>query len=142
MDTSVSWYTGFLLKNRLEIRTNGDIESDEFNDLIVIEKKIKSLYMADIISKEEMNLIDYVADGKPMANSKENYGKNRISLAKDFSSLCRKIAFYVGGQFTDDGYVDYMKNKHHLTEEQVQKLHDYMNSKYKNKLMRKQKKTK
>lgn len=129
------------MKNRLEIRTNGDIESDEFNDLIIIEKKIKSLYMADIISKAEMDLIDYVADGKPIANSKEDYGKNRISLAKDFSNLCRKIAFYVGGQFTDDGYVDYMKTKYKLTDEQVQMLHDYMNSKYKNKLMRKQKQT-
>jgi hypothetical protein len=136
----MSWYINHLMKNRLEIRTNGDIDSDEFNDLIIIEKKIKSLYMADIISKAEMSLIDYVADGKPMASSKENFGKNRISLAKDFSNLCRKIAFYVGGQFTDDGYVDYMKNKYHLTEEQVQKLHDYMNSKYKNKLMRKKKK--
>ena len=45
------WYIQHLLKNRLEIRTNGDIESDEFNDLIIIEKKIKSLYMADIISR-------------------------------------------------------------------------------------------
>ena len=133
------WYINFLLKNRLEIRTNGDIESDEFNDLVIIEKKIKSLYMADIISRAEMDLIDYVADGKPMANSKESFGKNRISLAKDFSSLCRKVAFYVGGQFTDDGYVDYMKTKYKLTEEQVQKLYDYMNSKYKNKLMRKYK---
>lgn len=96
--------------------------------------------MADIISRAEMDLIDYVADGKPMANSKENFGKNRISLAKDFSNLCRKIAFYVGGQFTDDGYVDYMKTKYKLTDEQVQKLYEYMNSKYKNKLMRKQNK--
>lgn len=138
----MSWYLNSLLRNKIEIRSSSDIESDEFNDLIVIEKKIKELHEDNIISDQEMLLLKYVEDGKPLVNSKEGFGKNRISLTRDFNNLCNKIAFYVGGYFTDDGYVDYMKTKYNLTDEQVEKMLNYMKSKYKNKLMRKSNKTK
>jgi hypothetical protein len=135
----VSWYLNLLIKNKLEIKSKGDLESDEYNDLLVVEKKIQDLHDAEIISDQEMLLIYYVEDGKPMANSKEDFGKNRITLANDFSSLCSKIAFYMGGYFTDDGYADYMRKKYNLNDEQVTRMIDYMKSKYKNKLLRKQK---
>lgn len=127
------------MKNKLEIKTKSDFESDEYNDLLVVEKKIKDLHEAGIISDQELLLLQYVEDGKPMSDSKEGFGKNRISLSIDFNNLCTKIAFYIGGYFTDEGYVDYMKNKYNLTDEQVNSLLDYMKSKYKNKLLRKQK---
>lgn len=134
------WYVSHLLKNKLEIRSKLDLESDEYNDLLVIEKKIEDLCNAGIISDQELLLIRYVEDGKPMVGSKKDFGKNRISLARDFNSLCNKIAFYVGGYFTDEGYADYMRDKYSLTDEQIDRMVDYMKSKYKNKLMRKKKK--
>lgn len=125
----------------MEIRTSNDIESDEFNDLIVIERKILDLYADGIVSEDEIYLLKYLEDGKPLVNSKENFGKNRISLAKNFDRLCEKIAFYVGDYFTDDGYVDYMKIKYNLADSDVERMLDYMKSKYKNKLIRKPKKS-
>lgn len=133
----MAWYTQILLKNRVDIKSKSDINSDEYNDLIIVEKKIDDLYNAGIISNSEMSLINYMEDGKPIVNSKKSFGKNRMSLAKDFGNLCNKIAFYIGGIFTDEGYIDYMKTKYNLTDEQVGKMQDYMESKYKNKLMRK-----
>jgi hypothetical protein len=138
----MSWYIQLLTKNKIEIKSKADLESDEYNDLLVIEKKINDLYNAGIISEQEMLLLEYVEDGKPMANSKEGFGKNRISLANDFENLCSKIAFYMGGYFTDDGYANYMCEKYNLTDEQVERMITYMKSKYKNKLLRKQKKNK
>lgn len=129
------------MKSKIEIRSKGDIESDEFNDLIVVEKRINELHIDGIISDQEMLLISYIEDGKPMVKSKEDLGKNRISLAKSFNRLCSKIAFYVGGYFTDDGYLDYMKTKYNLNDEQVSQMLDYMKSRYKNKLIRKSKET-
>lgn len=133
----MAWYVQNLLKNRIEIKSKADLESDEYNDLIVMEKKIEDLFEAGIISKNEMLIIQYIQDGKPVSNSKKDFGKNRISLTKNFGKLCNKIAFYIGGTFTDDGYVDYMKTKYNLTDEQVEIMIDYMKSRYKNKLIRK-----
>ena len=137
----MSWIIESLLRSSVELKSKSDIDSDEFNDLMIIEKKIDNLHKDGIISDEEMSLISYIEDGKPMVNSKEGFGKNRISVSKDIVNLCNKIAFYVGGQFTDDGYVDYMKIKYNLTDDQVDKMMNYMRSKYKNKLIRKQTKT-
>lgn len=133
----MSWYIQTLLKNKLEIKSKTDLESDEYNDLLVIEKKIEDLHNAEIVSDSEILLIKYVEDGKPMAHSKKGFGKNRISLTKDFENLCKKIAFYVGGYFTDDGYIEYMRTKYNLTDEEIKRGIDYMKSKYKNKLIRK-----
>jgi len=138
----MSWYINHLLKNGVEIKTKSDIESDEYNDLIVVERKIKDLHNANIISDQELLLIDYVSDGKPMAHSKKGFGKNRMTIGKDFRNLCNKIGFYLGSYFTDDGYVEYMKEKYELTDEDVKKMINYMTSRYKNKLLRKNKKKK
>ena len=137
----MSWIIQALLRSSVELRSESNINSDEFTDLMLLEKWIKDLHIANIISKEELELIHYVEDGKPMVNSKHDFGKNRISLARDFVNLCNKIAFYVGGYFTNDGYIDYMMVKYNLTDDEVARMVSYMTSKYKTKLLRKHKKT-
>ncbi len=137
----MSWYVSSLLKNKLALRTESDFESDQYNDLLVIEKKIDELYKLGIISDEEIRLIEYISDGKPLVNSMSGYGKNRISSSRDVSRLCNKIAFFTGGYFTDDGYAEYMRRKYNLSDEQVVKMSQYMRSKFKHKLRRKTKKT-
>lgn len=137
----MSWYIQQLLRNSIEIRTKADTESDEFNDLLVIETRIKSLRKDCVITDEELALIKYIEDGKPLVDSKSEFGKNRVSLSRDFVRLCDKLAFYIGGYFTEYGYVQYMKNKHNLTEHQVGLMINYMNGRYKNKLIRKTPKT-
>lgn len=140
MERKMSWYIQQLLRNSVEITSKSDINADDFNDLIIVNKKIEELHKDGIISDEEIALIKYIEDGKPIAHSKEGFGKNRISLSRDFVNLCGKVAFYAGGYFTDDGYVHYMKTKYNLDDEQVETMIEYMRSKYKNKLIRKQKK--
>jgi hypothetical protein len=136
----MSWYIQTLLKSSVEIRSKSDIESDEFNDLIVVEDMVSKLYQSNLISDEELRLLDYIKDGKPLVDSKRDFGKNRISVSKDINNLCDKIAFYLGGYFTNDGYIDYIKEKYNLTDKQVDNMIDYMSSKYKNKLIRKSRK--
>jgi hypothetical protein len=137
----VSWYVQNLLKNKLALRTDSDFESDQYNDLLVIEKKINELYNLGLISDAEINLIEYISDGKPLVDSMNGLGKNRISSARDVSKLCNKIAFFAGGYFTDDGYIDEMRRKYKLTDEEVNKMSQYMRSKFKHKLRRKTKKS-
>ncbi len=138
----MSWLVQTLLRNSIRIKGKHDLDADEYNDLLVIESKVKSLHEDNIISDEEIRLIGYVEDGKPLLNSKQGYGKNRLVVARDFSELCSKIAFYAGGYFTDDGYVDYMRKKYpNLTDDNIDDMLAYMKSRYKNTLIRKPKKS-
>lgn len=133
----MSWLVENLLRDKIKIRSLGDIESDEFNDLLVVEKKINDLASSGIISKNELKILDYVSDGKFMSKSRIQLGRHRTSVFRAFRKTCDKVALYLGDYFTDDGYINYMKGKHHLTDEQILKMIKYMNNRFRYKIMRK-----
>ena len=94
-----------LLRNRLLIKNQAlyataeepyNMDSDEFNDLIVIEKKIKELYDYNLLSDFDMEIIEFVSDGKPLSKSKDILGKDRTTISKNFSVICERIAYFLG----------------------------------------------
>lgn len=133
----MSWIVQNLLKNKTRIRAEGNIDSDEFVDLITVENKIKHLKKAGVLSDYDMDILEYVSDGKPISLSKDEIGKIRQVVSKDFNELCTRIAYYLGGYFTDEGYVNYMRKKYNLNENEIQTMNSYMQGKYRYKIMRK-----
>lgn len=106
------------------------IDSDQFNDLMLIDKAIKEMRAGGLLGDEELSCIDRMSD--------VNVSKaERYQISKSFSEVCEKIAQFMGGYFTDDGYLDYMSNTYGLDEDQINKLRRYIKSVYKNKVMRK-----
>lgn len=61
----------------------------------------------------------------------------RQALARQFYAICDRIAYSLGGEFTDEGYITYMQKKHKLTYAQVEKMKKYMKGRYRYKIMRK-----
>lgn len=132
----MSWIVQNLLRNRTSIKGKGDFESDEFLDLLMIEKTIEILHKGGLLTDYELSLIDFMSDGKPLKDAEVKFNRSRISISKHFIKLCNKIAFYLGGYFTDDGYLEYMRRKYKLTDSDVSRLRRFIRSKYKNKIMR------
>jgi len=126
-----------LLRNRLLIKNQAlyataeepyNMDSDEFNDLIVIEKKIKELYDYNLLSDFDMEIIEFVSDGKPLSKSKDILGKDRTTISKNFSVICERIAYFLGGYFTNEGLIEDLKERFNLNEEQIQRAHSYIYS--------------
>jgi hypothetical protein len=132
----MSWIVQILLRNSVELKSNQSLDSDDYTNLLIIEKKIYEMYQDKLLSDSDIELIENISDGKPFRNL-GNSSKSALSLAKRFYSLCDRIAYALGGEFTDDGYLEYMKNKYKLNEEQLEKLRKYMKGIYKYKIMRK-----
>jgi len=132
----MSWYTQILFKDSLKIRARQDISSDEYNDLIVLEKKIEQLYEAGILSEKEKKLVDAFKEGKNLTDLKGIVYKNKDTIAIVITSVFKKISFYLGGYFTDEGYVAYMTEKYNLSDEEVALMVEYMTSKLRYKLIR------
>lgn len=128
----MSWIVESLLNKRDEIREKGDIESDEFNDLIIIERAIGELKRQGLLSPSDMKIIEEfnmgLSEVVPHMASK--------SLSKKRIDVCDRIAYYLGGYFTDEGYLDYMRRKYNLSEESIDILWKFIRSKYKHKVMR------
>jgi hypothetical protein len=131
----MSWIIQSLLNNKNYIREKNDIESDQFNDLILVEKTIEELSKKGLLSTTDLDIIAEMSGdvsgflGKPKSQ--------RETENKKYSSICDRIAFYMGGYFTDEGYLAYMKTKHRLTEDQVETMRNYIASPFKHKIARK-----
>ena len=132
----MSWIVQHLLRNREILNTTQDIESDEFNDLLVVEEKINELYKEGFLSDIDMYIIDLVSDGRSLRELEESIGKSRITISRTFIQICERIAYFLGGYFTDDGFIENIKNMYKLADDDVDKLKSHMEGKFKHKLMR------
>lgn len=138
----MSWIVQTLLNNRNIIKSrildNFDVYSDEYNDLITIEKAIESLVGMGKISSKEMDILTMTGSGETVSMiAAREKGKRDWSLSRKYEDVCNRIAFYLGGYFTDEGYLDHMKTKYNLTESAIDALRQYMSSKLKHKIKRK-----
>jgi hypothetical protein len=106
------------------------IESDEFNDLLVVEKAVEELRELKLLSQQD---IDILYGDREYHTTR----MHRDTHSKQYSSVCGRIAYYLGGYFTDEGYINYITKKYRLTPEQQEVARLYMNSKFKNKVLRK-----
>ena len=104
-----------------------DLEDNDYTNLLLLCKKIKDLYLSGNISKYEVSLISKLMDGETFTSIANDFGKKDIRpLKKDFEEVCNKLAFALGGGYTDDGYINYMVEKYNLTSEQSQTLLQFM----------------
>lgn len=134
----MSWIVEHLLKNRVSIRTESDIDSDEFNNLIVVERKIEDLRASDLLTDLDMLIIEAVGDGKPLKELEEVIGRDKITISKSFVQVCERIGFSLGGYFTDDGFLSNLRDTYNLTPNQVSHIISHMKGKFKHKLMKKE----
>jgi hypothetical protein len=132
----MSWIIQTILRNREVIRTRQDIESDEFNNLLTIESKIDELYKEGFLSDIDLCIINLVADGRSISELEGRIGKSRITISKTFIQLCERIAYFLGDYFTDEGFLNNMKDDYKLSEDDLDRLRVHMSGKFKHKLMR------
>jgi len=160
----MSWYIQFLLRHREEIResaykepsvnytvshedgsedygyTTPNHESDEFNDLLLIEKTIVELYKDGIITKADINLVELVGMGMYFPDVAKKMGTGIIAdtVADRFMKICTLTGHKLKNIFSDEEVCKTLKEKHKLTDKEVGQLRRYMKSKLKNKLIRKE----
>ena len=57
-------------------------------------------------------------------------GRSRISTATIFRNACNRISFYLGGIYTDNGFLEEMKKNYKLSDAEMRLIINRMNSKY------------
>lgn len=132
----MSWIVASLLNNKEHIKERADIESDEYNDLILIESAIKHLREHALLTEEDMQLLESFS-GYGYDKESKLTRLERHTIAKKKAQICNRIAYYLGGYFTDDGYLSYVQKKYKLSQEQVSILENYIKSKKKHQIIRK-----
>lgn len=157
---SSSWYVEFLLRNRVNIRSNmvpDDVElehpdtrdaisledvdewrdepsylinfnDDVYNDLLIVEKKVKEMFLSRQITKKEMRILKRIMLGRNIVDVERDLNISRIWVSKTFSEVCDRIGYLLGGEFTDEGFLEYMKEKYQLQDSQMETMAEFLNS--------------
>jgi len=127
----MSWRVQALLLNSELIRTQSDIDSDDFNDLLVLETKIKELFKAGVITAYELNMINLVQTTNSLEDVGRKLDRSRMAVSRDFVKLCNRLAFTLGNGFTDDGYIEDIIRRYRLDTEDELLLKSFIQSKVK-----------
>lgn len=136
----MSWIIQHLLRNGESIKTSPDIESEEFNNLLTVESKIDELYREGFLSDMDLFIIESMSDGKPMKELESKVDMNRVTISRTFIQICDRISYFLGGYFTDEGFIDNMKKNYKLDDSQIDHIKLHMQGRFKHKLIRKLKK--
>lgn len=99
-----------------------NFNSDEYNSLLLIERKMDDLLNSGAISEKGIEITELLSLGKTYAYIADELKISKNSIKKKFRGVCDKIAFSLGGEFTDYGYIDYMIRKHNLKGKEIDKL--------------------
>jgi hypothetical protein len=132
----MSWKIETIILNRLRLKEEHNLESDDYNNLLIVEKKAKELFELGIITELEAKFLNFFSNGATLIDVHNETTLSKETILLVFRRACEKISFCLGGEFTDFGTVDELVEKHGLTEEQVDALIKYMHSEYKHKLSR------
>ena len=103
-----------------------DYDEDTYLNLISVEQKYVELLENGFITTEEDRIFNAVITKKTISQIEQDECVSRPTILKRFHDICERIAFHLGGYFTDDGFIFYMINKYNLNDEEVEKLRKYI----------------
>ena len=135
-----SWYVETLLRTSNQIRSNiityttsgwdivesADLDDNDYNNLLLVEKTISQLVREGKISKKELEIVNLISEHRTYIQVAEDLGMDRGTVYGIFQGVCDRIAFILGGEFTNEGYVNELGRKYRLTEEQKEQLRLHM----------------
>ena len=130
----MSFLIEHLLIESLILKEEHDLESDSYNDLLIIEKKIKELKEKGLFTENEYKILTLISEGYFYEDVEKILGIGRATVSKIFTETCNRLSYYLGGNFTDEGTIDDLKERYRLTEKQIKILEDYIKSRYRHKI--------
>ena len=121
-EPKMSWKIESIILNRLYLKEQHDLESEDYNNLLIIEKKAKELYDLKIITLLEAQMLNYFSNGLTPSDISKEISMYSDTVLMIFRRACEKISFCLGGEFTDFGTVDELIDKYNLSSEQIENL--------------------
>lgn len=132
----MSWLVETTLLTKEEIRANFSPDSEEYFTLLAIENKIDELKNSGILDNEDLIIINKVIEGGSYTSLEPSMDMSRPTIAKKFRSACYKISYALGGEFTDEGFLQKLAETYGLTSIQCETIRKYMQGNLRHKIRR------
>ena len=93
------------IRSLYDILDAGDIESDQFNNALSIQTTIKTLYERGNVKEFDVRVLNGIASGFNFSEIATLLMADRRRVSESFRKSCGKVAFVLGDEFTDTGFM-------------------------------------
>ena len=122
----MAWKIITLLTNSIIIKESPDLEDDNFNDLLVLETAIEHLKQIGSLTELEYKVLNTLKEKANIIDVSKELKISKFLTFNTLSSGAKKLEFYLAGSFSDDGMLDSLIEKEHLSEDQVKTLKTFL----------------
>ena len=113
------------IKSLYSILDKGDIESDQFNNALSIKNTVAMLRERGNVSDFDLRVLHGIASGFNFSEIAILFGADRKRVSKSFRSSCRKLAFILGDEFTDTGFMYGIAARHAIGSKEKDELREF-----------------
>ncbi len=107
------------------ILDDGNIESDQYNNALSIKMTFEKLYKNEQISLFDARVLNGVASGFSFSEIALILVGDRKRVSNSFKTTCSKIAYSLGDEFTDTGFMYRVAARHAVGEKKEKELKEF-----------------
>jgi hypothetical protein len=111
-------------------------DSDEHINLMKIADAIVYLDSINKFVIYESTIINEIFLGSSFSEISRKYKISRYVIRTIFKNGCEKIANYLGGYFTTEGFIEYMREEYKLDDAKIRQLVELTNGRFMHRLKR------
>lgn len=93
------------VRNLHTILEKGDIEGDCYNNALSIKNLVEKQFDSGHISQFDVDVLKSISKGFSYFEVAQILNADRKRVADSFKKSCSKVAFLLGGDFTDIGFM-------------------------------------
>lgn len=118
----MSWIIGQYLRELPYIKEKADINSDSYNNAIMIEKTIDDMNKDGLLTEFEKNVLISITSGYNFSEISRILNADRQRVSQTFKNVTDRIAYIMGGEFTDAAFIERIQSVEPISEQHISKL--------------------
>jgi DNA-binding CsgD family transcriptional regulator len=115
----MSWIIGEYVRQLPYLKERADIDSDSYNNAIMIEMVVEKMIKDDLLSEQENNIIWAVSAGYSYSEIARMLGLHRLTVSHIFKNVTDRISYMMGGELTDDAFFERIQGIEPLSEDDI-----------------------
>jgi len=115
----MSWIIGEYIRQYAYIKERADINSDSYNNVIMIEMVIEKMIDDGLLSEQENNVIWMVSAGYSYSEIARVLGIHRLTVSQVFKTVTDRVSYLIGGELTDEAFLERIQGLEPIAEEDI-----------------------
>ena len=118
----MSWVIEEYIRQLPAIMSSPDINDEVYNNALLIQKCIGNLDATGNLTAQEKEVLIAIVEGYNYTEISRLFGVDRQTVSKVFDKVTDRVAYVLGGEFSDASFLDRVSSVEELPESMVDRL--------------------